>query len=428
MRTPGAGIPPRVRRSVQDAPALWPGRPSSRADILPAHLNEIGVPMTSDPARRAPERTVPEQRLLMLRAPSANRVYAAASAPLAVREAERVLSGHLGTSVTARTREIAGVEHLELRGAAPREAMVRAASTLSSAMALFEPVDVDGRELLEPIALADVCRHPSDLETTLRYPGKTNEQFTALLVNLAAAASERRDGLLDGSLTLLDPMCGRGTTLSRALRLGLSPVGADVDKADHEAYRAFLTTWMRTHRLKHTSASSRLTVSGRVLGARFDAELARDKAAQRAGETQALTLLRCDAGELLPVLGRGRIDVIVTDLPYGVQHGSHGPEPLARSPLGALARVLPAWRELLRRDGAMALAINRRTAPFDEAASVLADAGFTTVSADGEFRHRVDQSIDRDVLVAVRTDHPRAAELREESERAAARPSERIAP
>ena len=386
------------------------------------------LPAQDLPAQDLSEQGLPEQRLLMLRAPSANRVYAAASAPLALREAERVLGAHLGVPVTARVREIAGVEHLELCGRAPREAMVRVASTLSSAMALFAPVDLAGRELLEPVALADVCRHPSDLETTLRYPGKTNEQFTALLINLASAASEGRAGLLDGSLALLDPMCGRGTTLSRALRLGLSPVGADVDKADHDAYRAFLTTWMRTHRLKHTSASTRLTVDGRVLGSRFDAELARDKAAQRAGEVQTLSLLRCDAGELARVLGRGRTDVIVTDLPYGVQHGSHGPDSLDRSPLAVLSRVLPVWRELLRRDGAMALAINRRTAPFDQAVARLADAGFTTVSADGEFRHRVDQSIDRDVLVAVRTDHPRAAELREESERAAARPSERIAP
>lgn len=370
----------------------------------------------------------PGQRLLALRAPSANRVYAGASGPLAVREAERVLSAHLGAPARAEMRTIAGVEHLELTADAPRDDLARIASGLSSTMALFEPVDVRGRELLEPVPLAPVHRHGSELETTLRYPGKTNEQFTALLLNLAAAASERRAGLLDGTLRVLDPMCGRGTTLSRALRLGLSPVGADLDRTDHEAYRAFVLTWMRTQRLKHTSSSGRLAAHGRVLGSRFTAELARDKAAQRAGETQTLTLLRCDAADLAAVLPHGGTDVIVADLPYGVQHGARHAGELRRSPLRTLADVLPAWRTLLRSDGAATLALNRNTAPFAEVAGVLEGAGFTVVSADGEFRHRVDQSIDRDVIIAVPTDHPRADELREGSERAAARTPERTAP
>lgn len=381
--------------------------------------------MTADAATASPRSDASAQRLLVLRAPSANRVYAEASSPIARREAERVVSAHLGVPARVSIREIAGVEHLEVTADAQMPELARLASGLSSTMALYAPVVLDGRELLDPVRLDDIHRHPSDLETTLRYPGKTNEQFTALLVNLATAASERRAGLHDGTLRLLDPMCGRGTTLSRALRMGLSPVGADLDKADHEAYRAFLTTWMRTHRLKHTGGSSRLTVHGEVLGARFDAELARDKAAQRAGETQTLTLLRCDAGALGRVLPRGSIDALVADLPYGVQHGAHGTGALARSPLETLRRVLPVWRDLLRRDGGMALAINRRTAPFDEASAILDAAGFTLISTDGEFRHRVDQSIDRDVLVAVRTDHPRAAQLREDSERAAARLPER---
>lgn len=372
----------------------------------------------------------PGRRLLALRAPSANRVYAGASGPLAVREAERVLSAHLGVAARARLRTIAGVEHLELTADAPRDDLARIASGLSSTMALFEPVRTHERdhELLDPVPLAAVHRHGSELETTLRYAGKTNEQFTALLLNLAAAASERRAGLLDGTLRVLDPMCGRGTTLSRALRLGLSPVGADLDKVDHEAYRAFLLTWMRAQRLKHTSSSGRLSAHGRVLGSRFTAELARDKAAQRAGEVQTLTLLRCDAADLAAVLPRGGTDVIVADLPYGVQHGARHGEELRRSPLRTLADALPAWRTLLRSDGALALALNRHTAPFAEAADVLESAGFTVISADGEFRHRVDQSIDRDVIVAVPTDHPRADELREDSERAAARTPERTAP
>lgn len=373
------------------------------------------------------ETAVP-QRLLLLRAPSANRVYAEASGPLAAREAQRVLEAHLGTPVTATIRDLAGVEHLEIAADAPVEDLARTASVLSSAMALFRPVVAGDRELLDPVPLAAVHRYPSGLETTLRYPGKTNEQFTALLLNLAAAASERRIHLWDGTLRVLDPLCGRGTTLSRALRLGLSPVGADVDKADHEAYRAFLLTWMRTHRLKHTSDAGRLSAHGRVLGARFSAELARDKEARRSGDVQTLTLLRCDTAELGSVLPRRGTDAIVADLPYGVQHGAHGGDGLRRSPLSTLRAALPVWRELLRPDGGMALALNRRTTPYADLAALLEESGFVVTSTDGEFRHRVDQSIDRDVIVAVRSDHPRAAQQRPPTPCAPAHLPERTAP
>ena len=198
-----------------------------------------------------------------------------------------------------------------------------------------------------------------------------------------------------------------------------------LDKADIEAYRAFLLTWMRTHRLKHTSDSGRLSSHGTVLGTRFVAELAPDKEALRAGRTQRLELLRCDTTRLGDALGSATVDALVADLPYGVQHGARTGGALARSPLATLAEALPVWRGLLRRDGGMALALNRRTAPFDDAARTLEAAGFVVVSADGEFRHRVDQSIDRDVLVAVRTDHPRADLLRAGSVGAVAPSEER---
>lgn len=369
--------------------------------------------------------------LLALRAPSANRVYTESAGPLCVQEADWVLRTRL-PAATVRERTVAGLEHLEITADAALEELVPLVSTLSGVMALYEPVGPGGDPLgaeqlgagwsetlpegrpvplLRPVPLAPVLRHGSDLETTLKYPGKTNEQFTALLVNTAAALSEHRDRLLAGTLSLLDPMCGRGTTLNRALRLGLSPTGAEVDRKDVEAYRAFLVTWLRTHRYPHTADAGRLTVRGRSIGTRFEARLAEDKRTLRAGGQQ-VTVLGCDTRELGELLPDGRIDAVVADLPYGVQHGAHTGGSVRRSPLEVLAAAAPGWRRLMRPGAGMALALNRRTAPFAEAAAVLAEAGLTVVSADGAFRHRVDQAIDRDVLLAVRTDHPRAEALR----------------
>ncbi|MCG7309341.1 TRM11 family methyltransferase [Brachybacterium sp. ACRRE] len=390
------------------------------------------------------------ESLLVLRAPSANRVFTASAGPLAVREARWVLGAHLGAPADVREREIAGVDYLEIRtdpqdtaqgsSGDPLRPLV---AQLSSTFAVFEasesgaaaapagadPAGADttvpdttgpdptgsALPLLRPTPLPEVMRHGSELETTLRYPGKTNEQFTALLLNLAAALSSRRGGVLRGDLALLDPTCGRGTTLSRALRLGLSPTGADIDAKDIDAYRTFLTTWAKQHHLPHTQSSGRLGLrspaGGRGAGSRWDLELAADRRAQRAGEVQKLCLLTCDTTRLAEVLPDRSVDALVADLPYGVQHGART-EGWQRSPLDLLEQAMPAWRALLRTGGGMALALNRRTAPYERVREILGSHGLTVLSGDGAFRHRVDQAIDRDVVLAVPDDHPQLDLLR----------------
>ncbi|MGY5763860.1 TRM11 family SAM-dependent methyltransferase [Brachybacterium sp. DNPG3] len=365
--------------------------------------------------------------MLVLRAPSANRVYAEAAGRLVLTEARWVLGARIAGGLAVRERIVGGMDALEIElptadgpdatgpeaAGALDERTLRLLGSLSGTLGVLEIVDGGdvADELLRPLDPPVPLRHPSDLETILKYPGKTNEQFTALMINLGAALSTRRDALFDGTLRLLDPMCGRGTTLNRALRLGLSPVGAEIDRKDVEAYRTFLSTWLRSHRYKHTVDAGRLAVRGTVLGTRVDVELAEDRQAQRDGRSQTLTLLGCDTRELGGLLPDRSIDVIVADLPYGVQHGGRGGSGWSRSPLEVLAEAAPPWRRLLRDGGAMVLAVNRHTLAHDDASAVLADAGLRVVSPDGAFRHRVDQSIDRDILLAVPADHPRLEEL-----------------
>ncbi|MBB5832050.1 TRM11 family SAM-dependent methyltransferase [Brachybacterium aquaticum] len=367
---------------------------------------------------------------LLLRAPSANRVYAQAAGALSRAEAHWALGAHLGTAPVLAERTLAGMEALELRrpsagdpsadgpdSPADGQAALedRLLGLLSSTLGVLDVVEETAgdpdRPLLRPRPLSTALHHPSDLETTLRYPGKTNEQFTALMINVAAALSTRRAGLLDGTLDLLDPLCGRGTTLNRALRLGLSPRGAEIDRKDVEAYRAFLGTWLRTHRYKHTLDSTRLTVRGEQLGSRLEAELALDKQTLRENGGQRVTVLGCDTTRLSEVMPARSVDALVGDLPYGVQHGARAGGTWRRSPLEVLREAAPGWRSLLRDGAGVALAVNRRTLDHGEASAVLADAGLRVLSADGAFRHRVDQSIDRDILLAVPFDHPRADEL-----------------
>ncbi len=334
---------------------------------------------------------------LILLAPSANRVYAADAPRLAEAELRAMAKGFELSDPDVSATQVAGVDYLALStGGELTDAALRVLSELSATHAIFRR---EG-DLLAPVPAQRLAPYPSDLVTIQKYQGKTNEQWTRLLLNVTAAATRSPERLLDGSLKVLDPMCGRGTTLNIALSLGLDVTGIDLDTKDFQAYSAFIKTWMRQHRLKHTADESNLRTNGRARGKQLRVEVASSKDAHKEGDTQHVTYLSTDTTDIDGLLKPRSLDVIVTDTPYGVQHGSHG-DRLARSPLDLLGRALPQWQRLLRTGGAIGLSYNRHVAPREELAELLSANGLTPVDGPAdEFRHRVDASIDRDLVVA----------------------------
>jgi len=82
---------------------------------------------------------------------------------------------------------------------------------LSFAMAVFERAG----ELLRPLAAGRSDRYDESLVGGQHYAGKTSEVLTRLAVNLALL--ELRGTTLGDPITVLDPVCGRGTSLNQAL-------------------------------------------------------------------------------------------------------------------------------------------------------------------------------------------------------------------
>jgi len=189
--------------------------------------------------------------------------------------------------------------------------------------------------------------------------------------------------------------------LNLAMSCGFDVVGVDVDRQDYEAYCAFIKTWLRQHRLKHTVSEGALRISGQNRGRRLELQAAPTKDAFKAGDVQSVTYLRTDTAQLDGLLKSASVDVIVTDTPYGVQHGSHG-EHLSRKPLQLLESALPGWLRILRTGGTIGLSFNRHVAPRDELSELLRAGGLECVEGPGydDLRHRVDASIDRDLVVA----------------------------
>jgi SAM-dependent methyltransferase len=336
----------------------------------------------------------------LLVSPSANRVYARSATALTVAElavlSETVLAGRLAD---ARSETIAGVEYVTFEGDLDDDALDHVAN-VSTAFALFERSAGDS---FRPVHLRRLDCLDDDLLTILKYQGKTNELFTQLLLNVTVLASGAAPRMLTDRLRVLDPLCGRGTTLNQVLMYGWHAAGVDVDTADFEAYAAFLPRWLQDKRLKHTATTAKLRRDGRTLGRRLDVELATDKEAWAAGDTITLSTALADTRTTAEVYRAGSVDAIVTDAPYGVQHGSHGGEGgLQRRPLELLREALPGWVRVLRPGGAVGIAVNTHTCPRDQALALLADVGLEPRddTAFRGFGHRVDRAIERDRVVA----------------------------
>lgn len=346
----------------------------------------------------------------LLVSPSHNRVYAQAAADLVKAElsvfSERALGGRVRD---VEETQIGGVPYVTFSADGLTAQDVRLLSNVSSLYALFQ---IEG-DLLRPVTLQPLDLFGSDLLTIQKYSGKTNEYFTKLLLNVTAMATDSPVDLVNGRPRVFDPMCGRGTTLNQAMMYGLDAAGMDIDRKDFDAYAAFLKTWLKNNRVKHRAEITNVRREKAVIGRRLHVTLGASKQLYKGGGTMEITVVNADALDAGRFFRPGSFDLIVTDAPYGVQHGSRpkGARPgrkggahLSRSPVELLAAGVPEWARLLRPGGAIGISWNTFVGRREDLAEILASNGFQVHDSDAYrgFRHRVDQAISRDLITAQR--------------------------
>lgn len=334
-------------------------------------------------------------RHLMLLAPSANRVYAGEAACLAT--GELLLSAPFVTAAEPVT--VAGVDYLAFEtdeSAQLGAAELQVLSRQSAALALFA---TEG-ELLRPVELPDALVLDDDLVTIPKYPGKTNEQFTQLLLNVTLSQVATRT---TGPLAVLDPLAGRGTTLMVAWLLGHHGYGVEGDTKAVEQLSAYLKTWLRRKRIKHTADTTPVRREGKAIGKRFDAKLTT--------EHLEMTVFTGDTRQSQYLYGKKKFDAIVTDAPYGVVHGAHQANDVRghagkrdRSPAGLIREALPVWASQLKDGGALGISWNTFGLTREDLAGLMAENGLEPQLGTQwlGFGHRVDSSIHRDLMVATK--------------------------
>lgn len=254
-------------------------------------------------------------------------------------------------------------------------------------------------DLLRPLDVSFSGYLTEDLPEVLKYKGKTAVPFTKLMLNMALSLSPFAFPLRP--VTVLDPLCGKGTTCFCALENGFSAVGMDQDtKAVREAADYF-ERFLQFHQLKHRLVR-RSETCGKESIPVSEFIFADTKENYQASDTRSLVLATGDTA-LTPALIRKRpAHLIVADLPYGIQHApQNGRKP--GSFAGMLERVLPAWRKSLLPGGIIALSFNTLTLPVHTVVRELEKADFTPVERDccTHLRHEVEQAVVRDVVFAV---------------------------
>ncbi len=324
----------------------------------------------------------------LLLSPSANRVYAATAPKLAA--AELAITARQLTEVTPTT--LAGVSYLVAKhNQALTSVTLEALARSGSFLAAFSKAG----PALTPVEIPHTDWCDDDLVTIPRYAGKTNEQFTRLLMNLTLAA---RTNPKPGPLRVLDPLAGRGTTLTTAWTLGHHAYGVEADAKAVAAFAGFLTGYLRRKRLKHQAGTSPVRRNGKSLGKRFDATI------RSTPVPLDLTVFTADARESAERFGKQRFDAIVTDAPYGVEHGARTDGSRKRSPADLMVEAVPIWVSQLAPGGAIGISWNTHTMKREALTELLLDAGLVLPEdpAWGSFEHRVDASIMRDLIVGVK--------------------------
>jgi len=333
--------------------------------------------------------------LLILLAPSANRVYASEADRLVAAELKIMLGPDVQPAIEPIS--LAGIRYLALATETLDDRVCQALGRLSGCYAAFRRE----HDRLQPIEVRPPDLFDADLVTIPKYPGKTNEQFTRLLINITLSSMSRE---ASRPISILDPMCGRGTTLSTAMMLGCNASGVEVDTKAVDAYAAYLRTYWRRKGLKHTLQVSPVRREGKIMGKRLEAEVT------PAGRERplVLTVFAGDTRQSAALFGKRRFDAVVVDAPYGVVHGSTEVRSASgkrdRSAAHLISEALPVWAGQLKTGGALGLSWNTIGLRRERLLEHIAAAGLEPLDFGPyrDFEHRVDSSIRRDVIVAIK--------------------------
>lgn len=292
---------------------------------------------------------------------------------VAVAKAE--LTGLIGEQAVSYHR-IAAMDFFDIE---VEESIFGALAKLSFVQGIFERQNSH----MMPLPIDASFELHEDFVFGAKFKGKTNETLTQMLINVGLK-NINYSSLAD--VRLLDPMCGRATTLLWAMRYGMKAKGIEQDPKALDDIRQNVKKWCKVHRQKHQFSEG--LSAGKVN------KKNKAKFIDFAANDASMRIFLGDSIEAYNLLEGQKFHLLISDLPYGVQHFTTNK---TRNPLAVLGACAQGWAESLKPDGVMVLAFNSYIPKRKELIAVFADHGMQAL--DFSAPHRMSESIVRDVLI-----------------------------
>lgn len=340
----------------------------------------------------------------LLQNPGHNWVYFSASEQLALAELSIASANFQAEVGDISIKELAGVRYLSFSSSKALEATdLSLLARLSFSWALFvHGNDSSGDPVLMPVEMQSRPFLDEKISSLMKYQGKTNEMFTRLMLNVAIHSAYTTE-----TMSLLDPVAGKGTTLFEAAAKGLNAHGIEIDsKQTHEA-EVYFKKFLESERVIHHDQKRQIYSSGKnnavyVHEFRFAQSRADMKARER---SRMVGFISGKAQEALRYFKGPQFHCIVGDLPYGIQHGSKKNEQLdgfTRNPEELVMESLEGWKRVLFPEGVIVLAWNSFLLRKEKLAELFTRSGFQVLRDRpyDQFEHMVDRTIKRDIIVA----------------------------
>lgn len=213
-----------------------------------------------------------------------------------------------------------------------------------------------------------------------KFRGKTNERFTQMMINVGLASVDKVE-----NVKILDPMCGRGTTLLWAMRYGFNAKGVEVDPKATAEINQIVKKWSKVCEISSN-------VKEGFISKKTKSNIGKFLEFQSQGNS--LKVVTGDSSDARTLLGNEKFNLIISDIPYGIQHHTNNG---AKNPAATLEKCLPEWGECLAKGGSILIGFNSnnpRRAKFEDLAKSL---GFEII--EFSIPHRMSESIIRDVII-----------------------------
>ena len=247
---------------------------------------------------------------------------------------------------------------------------------LSFFQAAFES---DGEKLI-PMDISPEFKLHDNFIFSSKFKGKTNERFTQLMINIGLSTLENTD-----DVKILDPMCGRATTLLWAMRYGYNAKGIEVDPKALMDVNQIVKKWSKVCEIQShckEGSVSRKTKTGVGKFLEFHCQ------------DNHMKIITGDSSVCSALLSNEKFDLIVSDIPYGVQHRTNGG---SKNPLDTLDLCLEEWKTNLKKGGSMVIGYNSNNPKREDFIELAAKHDL--IASETTLPHRMSESIIRDILI-----------------------------